>query len=421
MEVEISNKYKPLFTLFQDNQHKDVDTVIITGGRYSLKSYTVSIFALAALVYYGWNVLYTRFTNMSIIDSIKPELTDKIELLGLAGVVQDTNTHIEYKGNRIAFKGIKTGSLGQTANLKSLSGFNLFINDEAEELPDYKTFKKIFYSIRSIGKRNLTILILNPTEEDHWIHQEFFVKRKVTDGFNGVNQNILYIHGTYLDADQNKIPKNILADYNRLKEEDPEAYENIVMGGWLSKKVGALWTRDLISKNRVDVLPELARVVIPVDPAVTHNDQSDETGIIPVAMGTDGHFYVIGDYTGKYSPAQTARRIHQAYNEKEADMVVGEVNNGGDYIEEVISLVGGKLPYKSVHAARGKQTRAEPIALLYSQGRVHHFGTYPKLEDEMCNWVPDSGAKSPNRIDALVWGIKYLLGEDEDDIPLMFN
>jgi phage terminase large subunit len=146
-DLELSDKFKPMFQLFNDNYYPEVDTIIITGGRYSLKSYTVSIFALTALVNYGWNTLYTRYTNMSIVDSVKPELTDKIELMGLTGRITDTQNHIEYSGNRISFKGIKTGSLGQTANLKSLSGFNLFVNDEAEELPDYKTFKKIFYNI----------------------------------------------------------------------------------------------------------------------------------------------------------------------------------------------------------------------------------------------------------------------------------
>ena len=148
-EIDISFKFKPLFNLFNPDFHSEVDTVIITGGRYSLKSYTVSIFALVGLYNYGWNTLYTRFTNMSIIDSVKPEVSDKIELLGLHGKVSDTLNHVEYKNNRISFKGIKTGSKGQTANLKSLSGFNVFVNDEAEELPDFKTFKKIFYSIRS--------------------------------------------------------------------------------------------------------------------------------------------------------------------------------------------------------------------------------------------------------------------------------
>lgn len=174
---------------------------------------------------------------------------------------------------------------------------------------------------------------------------------------------------------------------------------------------GALWTWEMIENTRVMEVPEFVRVCIPVDPAVTKNDDSDETGIIPVAKGIDGHFYVIGDYTGKYTPAETARRIGQAYEDKKADKVVAEVNNGGDYIKEVITLVGGEMPYEDVHAARGKFTRAEPIALMYSQGRVHHVGRYHKLEDEMTTWAPNTGAKSPNRIDSLVWGLTYLLNE----------
>jgi len=250
MEIEIKSKYKPLFDLFDNSFHPEIDTVIITGGRYSLKSYTVSIFALIALSSYLWNVLYTRFTNMSIVDSIKPELSDKIELLGIGGRVSDTNTHIEFKGNRIAFKGIKTGSLGQTASLKSLSGFNLFINDEAEELPDFKTFKKIFYSIRSGDKRNLTILILNPTTKEHWIYKEFFEKKGVPGGTNGIVDNVMYIHSSYLDADQDKIPRNILADYERLKKEDPKEYENVVLGGWITEVEGQVFPESSLKRYR---------------------------------------------------------------------------------------------------------------------------------------------------------------------------
>lgn len=238
--VKISNKFQPLFQLFDEKFHPEVDTVIITGGRYSLKSYTVSILALTALVNLGWNTLYTRFTNMSIVDSVKPEVSDKIELLGLTGKVNDTQGSIDYKGNRISFKGINTGSKGQTANLKSLSGFNLFVNDEAEELPDYKTFKKIFYSIRSTTKRNLTILILNPTSRDHWIFKEFFEKKGLEGGDNCIKDNVMYIHSSYLDCDFNLMPKNILADYQRMKIEDPEGYNNIVLGGWISEMEGAV-------------------------------------------------------------------------------------------------------------------------------------------------------------------------------------
>lgn len=240
MSLQISKKFEPLFRLFDEKFHPEVDTVIITGGRYSLKSYTVSILSLTALVNLGWNTLYTRFTNMSIVDSVKPEVSDKIELLGLTGKVNDTQGSIDYKGNRISFKGINTGSKGQTANLKSLSGFNLFVNDEAEELPDYKTFKKIFYSIRSTTKRNLTILILNPTSRDHWIFKEFFEKKGLEGGDNCIKDNVMYIHSSYLDCDFNLMPKNILADYQRMKEEDPEGYNNIVLGGWISELEGAV-------------------------------------------------------------------------------------------------------------------------------------------------------------------------------------
>lgn len=254
-DILISYKFEPLFNLLDKKDHPEIDTVIITGGRYSLKSYTVSIFALIALINNGWNTLYTRYTNMSIIDSIKPEVSDKIELLGIENIVNDTTTQIEYNKNRIAFKGIKTGSNQQTANLKSLSGFNLFVNDEAEELPDYKTFKKIFYSIRSTDKRNLTILILNPTTKDHWIFEEFFEKKGLDGGDNCIVDNVMYIHSSYLDCDFDLMPKNILKDYQRLKVDDPSEYENIVLGGWIQEPEGVLLPKSKLKLEDTSIVP----------------------------------------------------------------------------------------------------------------------------------------------------------------------
>jgi len=254
-ELEFSEKFQPLFKLLQ-GKYPDVDTVIMTGGRYSLKSYTVSIFANTALRWFDWNILYTRYTNSTIIDSIKPEVSDKIEMLGLEGVVNDTKTHIEYKNNRIAFKGIKPGAKAQTANLKSLSGFNCFVNDEAEELPDLKTFKKIFYSIRDAEKRNLSILILNPTTREHWIFQEYFEKKGLEGGDNCIIDNVMYIHTSYLDCTFSKMPPNILADYERMKEEDPEQYENIVLGGWITEPEGVLLPKSQLNFQNLSNIPE---------------------------------------------------------------------------------------------------------------------------------------------------------------------
>ena len=236
MEIEYSYKYQPLFELLE-GLHQQVDTVIVTGGRGSAKSHAISFWSITALVQYYYNILYTRYTSLSIVDSVKPEVSDKIELFPPIGI-KDTETHIEYKGNRIAFKGIKTGSKQQTANLKPLSGFNVFIVDEAEELPDLDTFKKVFYSIRSPKKRNITILILNPTCQQHWIYEEFFSSRGINGGHNGINENVMYIHTSYLDVNPDYIAENIRKDYERLKRTNIDKYNNIVLGGWLEEPEG---------------------------------------------------------------------------------------------------------------------------------------------------------------------------------------
>jgi len=257
-EIEFSHKFQPLFELLDISNHPEVDTVVMTGGRGSYKSFTVSCFSLIALVQHSWNILYTRFTNVSIVDSIKPEVSDKIDLLGIGRDVNDTNTHIETSKARIAFKGIKTGSKQQTANLKSLSGFNCFVVDESEEIPDYTTFKKVFYSIRSVEKRNLTILILNPTTSSHWIYEEFFAKKNIEGGSNCVKDNIMYIHTSYLDGNQNHLAPNIRKDYARLAVDNPTEYENIVLGGWITEPEGVLLPLSKLRLANMENIPESA-------------------------------------------------------------------------------------------------------------------------------------------------------------------
>lgn len=181
---------------------------------------------------------------------------------------------------------------------------------------------------------------------------------------------------------------------------------------------GALWNRDLIENNRVVKAPELIRVVVGVDPAVTNNEDSDETGIIVAGKGVDGDAYVLADYTLKGSPLEWAQAVVSAYHLFSADRVVGETNNGGDLIEQNIRLVDPDVSYKSVHASRGKQTRAEPIVSLYEQGRAHHVGLLAKLEDEQCTW--EQGKKSPNRLDACVWALTEL-GFNNGYIPVVVS
>lgn len=252
--IKFSKKYKPLFELLQ-GKHPEVDTVIITGGRGSAKSFVVAIFSLIALVDHYWSILYTRFTNVSITDSIKPEVESKISQLNFQDKVKSTNTHLERvlldseKGlydedtiPRIAFKGMKTGSGNQTANLKSLFGFNVFIVDEAEEIPDYDTYEKVFLSIRSNKHRNITILILNPTHVFHWIYKHFYEGYGLVGGVNTVKDNVMYIHTSYKDVPREYLANNIVKYYERLKEKFKDKYQKIVEGGWTDTVEGRAFT-----------------------------------------------------------------------------------------------------------------------------------------------------------------------------------
>lgn len=169
---------------------------------------------------------------------------------------------------------------------------------------------------------------------------------------------------------------------------------------------GGMWKYDDIDLHRVTSHPELRRIVVGVDPAVTSSDNADETGIIVVGRAANGHNYVLADFSLKGTPSEWGLKTVAAYQQYEADLIVAEVNNGGEIIESLLRNIDRRLPYKAVRASRGKQIRAEPIAAMYEQGLVHHVGHFPLLESQMCEWIP--GEKSPDRMDALVWAITEL-------------
>ena len=173
----------------------------------------------------------------------------------------------------------------------------------------------------------------------------------------------------------------------------------------------ALWSRDLLEKTRVNKSPELHRIVVSIDPPAS----SGQCGIIIVGIGVDGngttHGYTLEDASTPegVKPSAWGNAAVAAYHKWGADLIVGEVNNGGDMIESIIRNVpdGRNVPYKSVRATRGKHTRAEPVSNLFEQGRAHHIGHFADLEDQLCTWVP--GDDSPDRLDAEVWAYTELM------------
>lgn len=190
-------------------------------------------------------------------------------------------------------------------------------------------------------------------------------------------------------------------------------------GELLEDVEGALWHRAIIDGARAEDAPDLSRIVVGVDPAVTSGEDSCETGIV-VAGQAGEDFYVLADWSGRMTPEQWARRAVNAYREFSADRIVGEVNNGGDLVESVIRNSDRNVAYSAVHASRGKAKRAEPIEALYEQGRVHHVGQFATLEDQMCSFVPQDAdaSNSPDRMDALVWALTDLSSTSEPDMWL---
>ena len=172
---------------------------------------------------------------------------------------------------------------------------------------------------------------------------------------------------------------------------------------------GALWKLADIDKARVREAPRLVRIVVAIDPATSSNARSDQTGIVVAGVSADRHGYVLQDASGRYSPDAWARKAIAAFDEWSADRVIGEVNNGGELIEHTLRTVRPNIPYKAVHASRGKQIRAEPIAALFEQHKVHHVGCLAALEDQLTNWVPGVTQGSPDRLDALVWALTELM------------
>ena len=174
---------------------------------------------------------------------------------------------------------------------------------------------------------------------------------------------------------------------------------------------GALWTPSLIDSKRVkisNVTEKITNIIIAVDPAVTSGDGSDETGIVVVGKDANNEYYVNDDKSGKYKPDQWGQLAIDLFYQWDADRIVAEVNNGGDLVERLIRTLDTGARFKSVHATRGKMVRAEPIAALYEQGRVHHCGVFADLETQMCTYTGERLKPSPDRLDALVWGLSEL-------------
>ena len=249
---------------------------------------------------------------------------------------------------------------------------------------------------------------LNPSGRAHWTYKEFHEGLKPTGERVSDLSDFSYLVMNPLDN-----PHLPAAYIKQLEGLSARQRKRFLEGQYLADVPGALWTSDQLTELRRPLFDprDATRIVVAVDPATTANPESDETGIIAVAVqgtGRGAHGYVLRDASGRYSPRGWATKAVALYREFNADRIVAEGNQGGDMVREALKSVDANAPVKIVHASRGKQARAEPVAALYEEGRMHHVGPLQGLEDQMTSWVPGEG-DSPDRVDALVWAVNELM------------
>ncbi len=268
------------------------------------------------------------------------------------------------------------------------------------------------------GLKLKTYYDCNPPSKLHWSYQLFRAKLKPN------TREALPNPDDYAEMLMNPADNraNLPAKYFDILASFSEAQRlRFERGEWASDVDNALWTLDQFDAERAGLMDgavvynrlrvALRRVVVAVDPSGTAgNGVGDGIGIVVAGLGTDGRFYVLEDASCHLSPEQWARRVVAAYHEHKADRIIGEANFGGAMVEAVIRIADPRVPYRAVHASRGKIVRAEPIAALYEKGKVSHAGTFPELEDQLANITSAGyvGEGSPDRADALVWALSEL-------------
>lgn len=251
---------------------------------------------------------------------------------------------------------------------------------------------------------------LNPTGRAHWTYQEHIAGIRPGDG--APIEPGSRAHLMMNPADNPHLPAEYLAELDGMPERQRMRFRD---GRYLSEVPGTLWPQSRVELLRVTQIPHITRIVIGVDPSGSDGSGGDSQGIVVVGLGIDGHGYVLADLSCNLPPAGWAEVVARAASYYGADRVIAEVNYGGAMVEAVLRTANPNLPVTTVHASRGKHIRAEPVAAIYEQGRAHHVGAFPELEEQMgmMTTAGYQGGGSPDRLDAMVWAFFDLMIGDQ--------
>ena len=345
-------------------------------------------------------VLENRYKRIGLVGNSESETRD-IMVEGVSGLLNvhhpDERPNYEPSKRRITWKNGATATLLSAENVEQFRGpqFDaLWIDEFAKFRNARDVWDQANFCLR-LGQDPRMVITTTPraTEMIRTIleaHRDWaFVTRGSTFD-NGDN-----LSKDFLDQ--------VTRRYAGTKIGEQELYGRV-----LSQLEGALWSHEMIARSHVQEHPPLRRIVVAVDPAATSHAKSDETGIIVAGICANNEVYILKDLSGKYTPNQWAQKAVEAYTSYKAAVIVAEVNQGGDLVTNVIRTCNPSVHVKTVHATQGKAIRAEPVVALYEQGRVKHLPGLEVLETQLSEYVPGESSKSPDRMDALVWGVTEL-------------
>lgn len=337
-------------------------------------------------------ILCVREVQKTLKESSKKLIEDKIQALDVGSQFRVMEDRIETPGDgAIMFQGMQDHT---AESIKSIEGVNTVWIEEAQTLSE-KSLELLRPSIRTPGSEIWASW--NPRNPSDPVDNFF-------RGSEGPPPDSLVMKVGWQDNPYwtPELEAERLHDYKT----NPHRYAHIWEGEYEPMVVGAIWTRQTIHENRRETVPELARTLVAVDPAISSGTDANEHGIIVGGLGVDdGHGYIVDDLTTTGDPKKWGNRVVAAYDKWDADAVVIETNQGGEMCKAVIQSIRPNIRIIEVKATKGKHVRAEPISAQYSLGRVHHVGSFPELENQMCQMTAGGyeGDGSPDRCDAMVW------------------
>ena len=402
--IQVHDVYLPLYT---DTTHP---IILITGGRGSGKSHAVSTFINDLTFEYNseyrkaHNILYTRYTMVSAAMSIIPEVTEKIEKDGLQDYFKATKTDIVNKmtGARIMFRGINTSSGNQTAKLKSIAGVTTFVVDEAEEFTSYDDFEKIYLSMRALGLQIRSIIVMNPSDSNHWVYQKFIKDTHKIVEYDGVpvqistHPDVLHIHTTYLD-NINFLADTFVNKIQKMKEENPERYAHIAMGRWSDVAEGAVFKKWGI----VESFPENAKKVAR---AVDFGYTNDPTGIVRCGV-IDNRLYIqelcyktgmtSGDLIREFKEENDKGQDGFVYADSADPRLIDEIALGG------IIIYGVEKGSGSIVAGIAKMLDMEVFVTKDSLNLQEELRNYVYAKDKFGNYLNEPIDEYNHLIDAV--------------------